>query len=275
MAIVYTFPQVAGADLVANDLLLLSKMDQTGRPTKSVRLEDLATFVVPFVVPSIGGPFLPLTAGSTVPLTGDLYIAPNGAGPSVGSKNIVLRGIDDLGTELDAARIFTTDSVINPSGQDLFFQTADDAGTLQTGLYIDAFQQIAIAKSPATAQLDVGGSLNIDGIALFQNRLALVDATNQNQGLRFTHPAGGASGVVNMYYNGVVAGSRFVISRAATGGAEIELESDGDINLNRTGNGGVLIGGLGNYASDGAAAAAGVPINGLYRNGNDLKIRVT
>ena len=275
MAIVYTFPQVAGADLVANDLLLLSKMDQTGRPTKSVRLEDLATFVVPFVVPSIGGPFLPLTAGSTVPLTGDLYIAPNGAGPSVGSKNIVLRGIDDLGVELDAARIFTTDSIINPSGQDLFFQTADDAGTLQTGLYIDAFQQIAIAKSPATAQLDVGGSLNIDGIAGFQNRLALENATNQNQGLRFTHPAGGASGVVNMYYNGVAVGSRFVISRAATGGAEIELESDGDINLNRTGNGGVLIGGLGNYADDAAAAAAGVPINGLYRNGNDLKIRVT
>ncbi|NQY56970.1 MAG: hypothetical protein HRT86_10910 [Ilumatobacteraceae bacterium] len=275
MAIVYTFPQIAGADLVANDLLLLSKMDQTGRPTKSVRLEDLATFVVPFVVPSIGGPFLPLTAGSTVPLTGDLYIAPNGVGPSVGSKSIVFRGIDDLGAELDAAKIFTTDSVINPSGQDLFFQTADDAGTLQTGLYIDAFQQIAIAKSPATAQLDVGGSLNIDGIAGFQNRLALVNATNQNQGLRFTHPAGGASGVVNMYYNGVAVGSRFVISRAATGGAEIELESDGDINLNRTGNGGVLIGGLGNYGSDGAAAAAGVPINGLYRNGNDLKIRVT
>ena len=275
MAIVYTFPQIAGADLVANDLLLLSKMDQTGRPTKSVRLEDLATFVVPFVVPSIGGPFLPLTAGSTVPLTGDLYIAPNGVGPSVGSKSIVFRGIDDLGAELDAAKIFTTDSVINPSGQDLFFQTADDTGTLQTGLYIDAFQQIAIAKSPATAQLDVGGSLNIDGIAGFQNRLALVNATNQNQGLRFTHPAGGASGVVNMYYNGVAVGSRFVISRAATGGAEIELESDGDINLNRTGNGGVLIGGLGNYADDAAAQAGGVPINGLYRNGNDLKIRVT
>ena len=231
--------------------------------------------MVPFVVPFIGGPFLPLTAGPTVPLAGDLYMAPNGAGPSVGSKNLVFRGIDDLGTELDAARIFTTDSVINPSGQDLFFQTADDTGTLQTGLYIDAFQQIAIAKSPATAQLDVGGSLNIDGIAEFQNRLALENATNQNQGLRFTHPAGGASGVVNMYYNGLIAGSRFVISRAATGGAEIELESDGDINLNRTGNGGVLIGGLGNYADDAAAQAGGVPINGLYRNGNDLKIRVT
>ncbi len=273
MAIVYSYPITRGSSLSDDDLLVLSKMNENGRPTKSVTLSSLAAYIGNSS--GLGGPFLPLSAGPTVPLTGDLYMAPNGAGPSVGSKNLVFRGIDDLGTELDAARIFTTDSVINPSGQDLFFQTADDAGTLQTGLYIDAFQQIAIAKSPATAQLDVGGSLNIDGIAGFQNRLALVNATNQNQGLRFTHPAGGASGVVNMYYNGLVAGSRFVISRAATGGAEIELESDGDINLNRTGNGGVLIGGLGNYASDGAAAAAGVPINGLYRNGNDLKIRVT
>ena len=275
MAVIYSYPTASASSLSDSDLLVISKMNVNGRPTKSVTLSSLATFVVPFVVPFIGGPFLPLTAGPTVPLTGDLYMAPNGAGPSVGSKNLVFRGIDDLGTELDAARIFTTDSVINPSGQDLFFQTADDTGTLQTGLYIDAFQQIAIAKSPATAQLDVGGSLNIDGIAEFQNRLALVNATNQNQGLRFTHPAGGASGVVNMYYNGVAVGSRFVISRAATGGAEIELESDGDINLNRTGNGGVLIGGLGNYADDAAAQAGGVPINGLYRNGNDLKIRIT
>lgn len=45
MAIVYTFPQVAGADLVSNDLLVLSKMNVTGRPTKSVRLKDLATFL--------------------------------------------------------------------------------------------------------------------------------------------------------------------------------------------------------------------------------------
>ena len=79
---------------------------------------------------------------------------------------------------------------------------------------------------------------------------------------------------VYAYFSGAVAGSRFVISREATGGAEIELESDGDINLNRTGNGGVLIGGLGNYADDAAAAAGGVPINGLYRNGNNIQIRI-
>jgi hypothetical protein len=92
----------------------------------------------------------------------DLYMAPTGAGPSVGSNVIVFRGVDDLGTELDAARIFTLDSTINPSGQDFYFQNADDNGVLRTGLFIDAFQQVAIAKGTATAQLDVGGNGNFD-----------------------------------------------------------------------------------------------------------------
>ena len=195
----------------------------------------------------------------------DLQLDVNGAGPSTGSKSLIFRGIDDLGTQLDGAKIFTRDSNINPRGQDLVLQTADDNGTLRTGLFIDAFQQIAIAKNTAQYQLDVGGSLNIDGIAQFQNRLDLVEATNQNQGLRFTHPAGGASGVVNMYYNGAGAGSKYVISRGATGGPEIELEADGDINLNRTGNGGILLGGLDAYADDAAAGAAGLPKDKLYQ----------
>ena len=173
----------------------------------------------------------------------DLQLDVNGAGPSTGSKSLVFRGIDDLGTQLDGAKIFTRDSNINPRGQDLVLQTADDNGNLATGLFIDAFQQIAIAKNTAQYQLDVGGTLNIDGIAVFQNRLGVQNATNQNQGIRFTHPAGGASGVVNMYYAGAAAGSRFTISRAATGGAEIELESDGDVNINRTGNGNFFVGG--------------------------------
>jgi hypothetical protein len=33
--------------------------------------------------------------------------------------------------------------------------------------------------------------------------------------------------------------------------------------------------GLGNYANDGAAAAGGVPVGGIYRNGSVLQVRVT
>ena len=165
MAIVYSYPTTQASDLSNSDLLLLSKMDENGRPTKSVTLSSLAAYIGSGS--GIGGPFLPLSAGPTVPLTGDLYMAPNGAVPSVGSKNIVFRGIDDTGAELTSAKIFTLDSTINPSGQDLYFQNADDAGVLQTGLFIDAFQQVAIAKSSASAQLDVGGSFNVDGNVIF------------------------------------------------------------------------------------------------------------
>lgn len=36
----------------------------------------------------------------------------------------------------------------------------------------------------------------------------------------------------------------------------------------------VTVGALVNYADDAAAAAAGVPINGLYRTGNAVMVRV-
>ena len=41
MAIVYTYPKVKPVNLSINDLFLLSKMDESGRPTKSIKLEDL------------------------------------------------------------------------------------------------------------------------------------------------------------------------------------------------------------------------------------------
>ena len=160
MAIIFSYPAIKSTNVNSSDKLIISQMNTDGNPTKTISISELSKAIASGA--ATGGPYLPLTAGSTVPLTGDLYMAPTGAGPSVGSNVIVFRGVDDVGTELDAARIFTLDSTINPSGQDLYFQTADDAGVLQTGLFIDAFQQVAIAKGAATAQLDVGGNGNFD-----------------------------------------------------------------------------------------------------------------
>ena len=171
MAIIFSYPAIKSTNVNSSDKLIISQMNTDGNPTKTISISELSKAIASGA--ATGGPYLPLTAGSTVPLTGDLYMAPTGAGPSVGSNVIVFRGVDDVGTELDAARIFTLDSTINPSGQDLYFQTADDAGVLQTGLFIDAFQQVAIAKGTATTQLDVGGSFNVDGIATFQDVVKL------------------------------------------------------------------------------------------------------
>ena len=155
MAIVYSYPITPGSSLSDDDLLVLSKMNENGRPTKSVTLSSLATYISNSS--GSGGPFLPLSAGPTVPLTGDLYMAPNGVGPSAGSKNLVFRGIDDNGNELDGGRIFTVDSQINPSGQDLYFQNADDSGVLATNLFIDAFGSVGIGTTNPSRTLHVQG----------------------------------------------------------------------------------------------------------------------
>ena len=47
MAIVYTYPKVKPVNLSINDLFLLSKMDESGRPTKSIKLEDLKNYINP------------------------------------------------------------------------------------------------------------------------------------------------------------------------------------------------------------------------------------
>ena len=94
------------------------------------------------------------------------------------------------------------------------------------------------------------------------------NATSTANGIVFPHPAGGASGIVNMYYNGAAAGSRFVISRAATGGAEIELQSNGDVNINRLGNGNLLVGGEVTLDDYGSGAITGIPTFNLEVDAN-------
>ena len=59
---------------------------------------------------------------------------------------------------------------------------------------------------------------------------------------------------------------------AVTGGFEFQTNGIGRIRIEFSGN--MLFLSLGNYANDAAAAAGGVPIQGVYRNGNILQIRV-
>lgn len=106
-----------------------------------------------------GGPFLPLTAGATKPLTGDLNLAATGAGPSAGSQAVVFNGVDDASAAVIGAKIFTLDSTINPSGQDLYIQNADDAGVLGTNIYVSAFGFVGLGTTSPTANLDIGNDL--------------------------------------------------------------------------------------------------------------------
>lgn len=129
---------------------------------------NLASSLEPLI-----GPYLPLTAGPTVPLTGNLNLAATGAGPSVGSQAIVFNGVDDLGAAVVSGQIFTSDSTIAPSGQDLVFNNADDNGVLQTNLYINAFGQVGIGTTTPNFNLDVAGDANFGGVANFQDTIVI------------------------------------------------------------------------------------------------------
>ena len=124
-----------------------------------------------------GGPYLPLTAGASEKLTGDLNLAATGAGPSVGSQAVVFNGVDDTSTAVISAKIFTLDSTANPAGQDLIFQNANDAGTIQTNFYISAFGQVGIGgftpASPPQFNLDVSGDSQFGGVATFSDTIVI------------------------------------------------------------------------------------------------------
>ena len=109
---------------------------------------------------------------------------------------------------------------------------------------------------------DTGSEINVP------YKFNVKNATSSANGIVFTHPAGGASGIVNMYYAGAAAGSRFTISRAATGGAEIELEAGGNVNINRTGNGNFFVGGEVTLDDYGSGTITGTPTFNLEVDAN-------
>lgn len=123
----------------------------------------------------------------------------------------------------------------------------------------------------------VGVDFRVDGsntdiestkLNMLQGGIDLLEATATSRGITFTHPAGGASADVNLYFAGAGAGSRFVISRGATGGPEIELEAGGNVNINRTGNGNFFVGGEVTFDDYGSGTITGTPTFNLEVDAN-------
>ena len=118
---------------------------------------------------------------------------------------------------------------------------------------------------------DTGSQINVP------YTLSINNATSNADGIVFPHPAGGASANVNFYFAGAGVGSRFVISRGATGGPEIELESGGNVNINRTGNGNFFVGGEVTFDDYGSGTITGTPTFNLEvdANGNVIETAST
>ena len=120
-----------------------------------------------------GGPYLPLTAGPTVPLTGDLNLAAISPGATSGSHAVVFNGVDDNNNPVVGGEIFTVDSNVAPSGQDLVFEVANDAGTLTEYMRITAFGQVGIGTNNPQFNLDVSNDSQFGGVATFSDTIVI------------------------------------------------------------------------------------------------------
>ena len=132
--------------------------------------------------------FLPLTAGASEKLTGDLNFAAVDPLATSGSHAIVFNGVDDNNNPVIAGEIFTLDSNVAPSGQDLVFTNADDAGVLQENMRITAFGQVGIGTNNPQFNLDVNGDANFGGAvgftstATFNNSIVDTNGVTGNAG---------------------------------------------------------------------------------------------
>jgi len=178
-------------------------------------------------------------AGTRVAVnTGDYYIVANTGGQFYCSGDLLQIG-DSIFAVADAA---ADSSTISDWGT-LEGNNVEGLGLINSvPLWTDTQTLGSSNITQEATKILIDDDLEITGDATFPNAVNITNATSSSAGIIFTHPAGGASGIVNMYYNGTTAGSKFVISRSSTGGPEIELQSNGDINLNKTGNGNVFIG---------------------------------
>ena len=111
-----------------------------------------------------------------------------------------------------------------PDGHSLFEVTSGYGRTKFIIKQANGQSNVGIGTSSPQAQLHIG------------------DSQNNDSGLRFTTINGGNNDAVNMHFLGTQPYSPFYISRKNTGGAEIQLQYDGDIILNGSNGDNVGIG---------------------------------
>ena len=203
MAIVYTYPKTT--DIKENDLFILSKMSESGRPTKSVRAEDLATFIAP-LIPSGGVQGSGTT--NTLPIWTD---GPNGVlGDSLISQPLTLTGgillkPTDGGGNFSDFKFGTGGSfslTAQGAGSPSFELKKDNGGFYKKTFKFESKDGISIGRSSITANvtLDVGDASDIKPAAWFRNGVVI---SNNPTGVQVDN----TSMVIGAGNNDVVSGS--------------------------------------------------------------------
>ena len=179
MAIVYTYPKTT--DIKENDLFILSKMSESGRPTKSVRAGDLATFIAP-LIPSSGSVsgtgttnILPIWTDGPNGVLGDSIIK-KVPGPAGGTNFLDFQfDLDSGGGVAGGQRFFSGGgiegySVTPGTGTPTYnFKSGNDGGFYSTQFSFASKLNVDRKSNFTNPSLDVGASGNAHAAAWFRN----------------------------------------------------------------------------------------------------------
>ena len=119
-------------------------------------------------------------------------------------------------------------------------------GSDSTGGFLQAFnsQTFRFLGTTGNETMRVNNATGKVGIGTTnpEGKLHIAESVDNTTGLKFTTTAGGNNDEVNLHFQGGNPFSPFYISRKQTGGAEIQLQQDGDIILNGSNGDNVGIG---------------------------------
>lgn len=124
-----------------------------------------------------------------------------------------------------------TDTYLGSDSTGGFLQAFDN----QTFRFLGTTGNETMRVNNATGKVGIG-TTNPEG------KLHIAESVDNTTGLKFTTTAGGNNDEVNLHFQGGNPFSPFYISRKQTGGAEIQLQQDGDIILNGSNGDNVGIG---------------------------------
>ena len=165
-------------------------------------------------------------------ITGELYYNANGGGTDYGNHVFTTSNSSNTKPAImfmdgDNANVgigtTTPDSAIKLDVNGTF--RASNTAYLNSDVYIDTN---TLFVDSSTNKVQIGGSTST---AKQKGKLTVVGSNASGTGLAITHHASTVD-FVEMYYKGTAGGGPFIMSRSQTGGAEIVLFNNGDINLN-------------------------------------------
>ncbi len=175
MAVVFSYPELQSSKIKPNDRLILSQMNISGNPTRSVTIDSLATFIAPLIPPGSGSVSGTGTT-STLPLWTD---GPNGViGDSVikqspvGAANTVnIIPIDGGGNFADFSFGSGGALKLDTGGATEYEFRAQNGGFYNRSFKFQSKEGISIGRTSISGNviLDVGDTADTKPAAWFRN----------------------------------------------------------------------------------------------------------